>query len=64
MNEHRNALDCTSSSLANTITAAGSQVVVGIKLHHRWLVFLPYEQSIKVIAGQRVKRYLPHTSKI
>lgn len=33
MNEHRNALDHTRSSTANAVTAAGSQVVVGIDLH-------------------------------
>jgi len=46
MNEHRNALDCTSSSLAKTITAAGSRVVEEINLHHRQLLVLPCEQHI------------------
>lgn len=50
-----------SSSLAHSITAAGSQVVVGINVHQRWLVLLPYEQRIKVIPG-REGRDLYHTS--
>lgn len=53
----------TAPAPANIITAAGSKAVAEINLQPMWLIFLPYEQHIKVITGQRVKRQVSCTSK-